>query len=190
MRFLRSFKTFPVAVLLGIPLAGACTTSAGDRRTEAEIAAAEEVNELVQEAALDTTEAEITDYTVTDYQGFNPNGIVVHFDFEKADLTPKAIGALNKIVAGMKKDPLARITIRGHADKQGPETFNEKLSAKRAKVIKSYLLRHGIEEDRLDPVFYGEREPVQDEDKVSAYKKNRRGDFHINYGPSAFGPSN
>lgn len=165
----------------------ACATSKGQDPMEA--AVAEEVNAIVEESNLDTPDAEVKDYTVTDYQSFNPNGIVVHFEFEKADLTPLARASLDKIVAGMKKDPLARITIRGHADKQGPEKYNEKLSAKRARVIKNYLTSHGIEKERLDPESFGARDPVEDANRVSAYKKNRRGDFNINYGPSAFGPA-
>jgi len=175
--------------VLAFTLLASCA-SQKTSESAAEIAAAERVNEIVQEAGIDTPiDEEVKDYTVADYKSFDPNGIVVHFEFERSDLNPTAISALNRIVDGMKKDPLARITIQGHADKQGTKSFNERLSARRAKTITTYLLKNGIEEERLNPVSYGASVPVEDTPTIKAYKKNRRGDFNINYGESAFGPA-
>ncbi len=185
-----SYSNYSILALMSFSLLASCATSGrpADEKAVAEAAAADRVNSIVQEAGIDTVD-EVKEYTVTDYQGFNPNGILVHFEFEKSELNPEAITALNKIVAGMKKDPLSRITIRGHADKQGTKDFNDRLSARRAKVIKEYLSKHGIENERLDPVSYGAAEPLEDTPTVKAYKKNRRGDFNINYGESSFGPA-
>lgn len=144
---------------------------------------------LVQEAesVLKTVDEDVIDYAIADYKSFDPSGIVVHFEFDDARLSDATIAALNKIVAGMKKDPLARVSVRGHADKQGTENYNKSLSAKRAKAIEDYLIQHGIEKDRLNPVSMGESDPVEEGNTIAVFKKNRRGDFTINYGPSAFG---
>jgi outer membrane protein OmpA-like peptidoglycan-associated protein len=144
---------------------------------------------LVQEveSAMQTADEDVVDYAIADYKSFDPSGIVVHFEFDDARLSEGTIAALNKIVAGMKKDPLARVSVRGHADKQGTENYNKSLSAKRAKAIEDYLIQHGIEKDRLNPVSMGESDPVEEGNTISVFKKNRRGDFTINYGPSAFG---
>jgi outer membrane protein OmpA-like peptidoglycan-associated protein len=144
---------------------------------------------LVQEAesVLKTADEDVIDYAIADYKSFDPSGIVVHFEFDDARLSDATIAALNKIVAGMKKDPLARVSVRGHADKQGTENYNKSLSAKRAKVIEDYLIQHGIEKDRLNPVSMGESDPVEEGNTIAVFKKKRRGDFTINYGPSAFG---
>lgn len=131
--------------------------------------------------------AGVEDYTLADHQSFDPSGILIHFEFDKAELTEEGLRALDQIIEGMKKDPFARLVIRGHTDKQGPEAYNDQLSERRSKAIKDYLINNGIDEDRLRPVPMGSREPLIDENRVSAYKKNRRGDFYINYGPSAFG---
>ncbi|HYX31652.1 MAG TPA: OmpA family protein [Oligoflexus sp.] len=130
---------------------------------------------------------DVVDYAIADYKSFDPSGIIVHFEFDDARLSEVTIAALNKIVAGMKKDPLARVSVRGHADKQGTEGYNKTLSSRRAKVIEDYLIQHGIERDRLNPVSMGESDPIEDGNTVTVFKKNRRGDFTINYGPSAFG---
>lgn len=144
---------------------------------------------LVQEAesVLKTADEDVVDYAIADYKSFDPSGIIVHFEFDDARLSEKTIEALNKIVAGMKKDPLSRVSVRGHADKQGAENYNKSLSAKRAKAIEDYLIQHGIEKDRLNPVSMGESDPVEEGNTIAVFKKNRRGDFTINYGPSAFG---
>jgi outer membrane protein OmpA-like peptidoglycan-associated protein len=144
---------------------------------------------LVKEAeqVMQTVDDDVVDYAIADYKSFDPSGIVVHFEFDDARLSAATIAALNKIVAGMKKDPLARVSVRGHADKQGTENYNKSLSAKRAKAIEDYLISQGIEKDRLNPIPMGTSDPVEEGDTVAAFKKNRRGDFTINYGPSAFG---
>lgn len=144
---------------------------------------------LVQEAesVMKTADEDVVDYAIADYKSFDPSGIIVHFEFDDARLSASTIAALDKIVAGMKKDPLARVSVRGHADKQGAENYNKSLSAKRAKAIEDYLIKHGIEKDRLNPVSMGESDPIEEGNTIAVFKKNRRGDFTINYGPSAFG---
>ncbi|HET9238606.1 MAG TPA: OmpA family protein [Oligoflexus sp.] len=144
---------------------------------------------LIQEAesAMKAADEDVVDYAIADYKSFDPSGIVVHFEFDDARLSDVTIAALDKIVAGMKKDPLARVSVRGHADKQGAENYNKSLSAKRAKAIEDYLIQHGIEKDRLNPVSMGESDPIEEGNTIAVFKKNRRGDFTINYGPSAFG---
>lgn len=136
---------------------------------------------------LKSADDDVIDYAIADYKSFDPSGIVVHFEFDDARLSEKTIDALNKIVAGMKKDPLARVSVRGHADKQGTRDYNKSLSGRRAKAIEDYLIQHGVDSDRLNPVSMGDSDPVADGDTIATFKKNRRGDFTINYGPSAFG---
>lgn len=144
---------------------------------------------LIQEAenVLQAVDEDVVDYAIADYNSFDPSGIVVHFEFDDAQLSEATKAALDKIVAGMKKDPLARVSVRGHADKQGTQDYNKSLSGRRAKAIEDYLIQHGIDKDRLNPIPMGESDPVEEGNTISVFKKNRRGDFTINYGPSAFG---
>ena len=134
------------------------------------------------------TSGEVEDFSIAkDYEAFDPAGIVVRFPFDSADLSDETIGALDRIVAGLKKDELARIFVRGHADKQGPAGYNDVLSEKRSQAIKNYLVKNGISEERLIPVHLGENEPLVAGDTVSAFRQNRRGDFNLDYGTGAFG---
>ncbi len=120
------------------------------------------------------------------YETFDPSGIVIKFEFDSDMLTPEAIAALDKIVSGLKKDALARIFVRGHADQQGPEDYNDDLSRRRSIKIFNYLTSHGIDQERLIRVHLGESEPLIDEYTVRAFRQNRRGDFSLDYGGGAF----
>lgn len=195
---------FSLKAALLVCLLPACSTtdanSPGDNLAdydlETPVSATEAVSDqqpekavLVQEAesVMKTADEDVVDYAIADYKSFDPSGIIVHFEFDDARLSDSTIAALDKIVAGMKKDPLARVSVRGHADKQGAEKYNKGLSGKRAKAIEDYLTKHGIERDRLNPISMGESDPVEEGNSIAVFKKNRRGDFNINYGPSAFG---
>ena len=135
----------------------------------------------------DSGEKPVEDFAIAkDYESFDPDGIRIKFDFDSAELTAENTAALDKIVNGLKKDPLAKIFVRGHADKQGPEAYNDYLSQKRANVIHKYLTSNGVDENRLIMVHLGESEPLVDGNNVAAYKKNRRGDFHLDYSDGAF----
>ena len=94
--------------------------------------------------------APVEDFAIAkDYESFDPSDIRIKFEFDSAELTTQNTEALLKISAGLKKDPLAKIFVRGHADKQGPEGYNDYLSKKRAKVIFNFLTEQGIDENRL-----------------------------------------
>ena len=47
-----------------------------------------------------------------------------------------------------------------HTDMVGNNEANQELSLKRAQSVVDYLIKHGIEQERLTPVGYGEEKPV------------------------------
>ena len=62
------------------------------------------------------------------------------------------------------------VEINSHTDCRGSDTYNQKLSARRAKSCVDYLLSKGVPKDRLTSKGYGESEPnfLKDEDKQAA----------------------
>lgn len=196
-------RWFGLGAWVLVSLTAACTTTDApnpevslsdddlDAPARAKVLADEQPEQavLAQEAenTLNAVDEEVVDYAIADYKSFDPSGIIVHFEFDDTRLSPSTTAALDKIVAGMKKDPLARVSVRGHADQQGTENYNKSLSSRRAKAIEDYLIKNGIDRDRLNPISMGESDPLVDGQTIAVYKKNRRGDFNVNYGPSAFG---
>ena len=191
MRQVRRGAKLATAVMLCVSLE-ACTTSSDN--------AVEETTEIMPEDEVMAADSfkgeesdeisgkkEDTDFAISEnYKSFDPSGILIHFEFDQSDLNPRAVAALDKIVAGLKADPLAKMVIRGHADKQGTVEYNNQLSERRTKTIRDYLMGKGIAEERLVSVPMGEMEPLIEGDTVKAFKQNRRGDFNLDYTHNVF----
>lgn len=85
----------------------------------------------------------------------------IHFDYNKATLTPEAQTILNRNIQLLKDNPNARIRIAGYTSAAGAEAANYELSEKRAMAVQDYLVNEGlISWDRLVTVGYGETHPA------------------------------
>ncbi len=80
----------------------------------------------------------------------------IHFDFDKATLTPVAKEILGKNIQTIKANQGMKVQIEGHACAHGPEKYNMALSERRANAVKEYLVKAGIDSDRLATIAYGE----------------------------------
>ena len=83
----------------------------------------------------------------------------VFYEFDSAELTPNSTQALDSLVDLLRENPNITIELASHCDYRGPNAYNERLSQRRAESVVRYLIEHGIEEDRLSPVGYGEGKP-------------------------------
>jgi OOP family OmpA-OmpF porin len=84
----------------------------------------------------------------------------VLFEFDKAQLRPAGQEELDKLADRIKDAQVESILAVGHADRIGPEQYNEKLSAERAEAVKQYLAQKGIEQQRVQAQGVGESQPV------------------------------
>ena len=101
------------------------------------------------------------------------------FDFDKAILKPESAPELDRIVALMKDKPSLEIEIVGHTDSAGPDSYNLKLSERRAKAVVAYLTKKGIAKGRTKAQFYGETKPIEPNETEEGREKNRRVEFKI-----------
>ena len=83
----------------------------------------------------------------------------IFYDFDKATLTPASTQALEKLVKLLKENPHVTIELSAHCDYKGNSEYNKRLSQRRAQSVVDYLIKHGIEKDRLTPVGYGKDRP-------------------------------
>lgn len=51
--------------------------------------------------------------------------------------------------------PDARLVLSGHADKRGPQAYNQPLSERRAKLAKKFLVEQGVAEDKIETQAFG-----------------------------------
>ncbi len=109
-----------------------------------------------------------------------PGNIV--FDTGKATLKE---GSGSNVVLGQLKqflDQNPQITllrVEGHTDNVGKPPDNMELSGQRALTIKKWLVAHGIKEDRVLAVGFGQTKPIADNSTDAGRAQNRRTEFHI-----------
>ena len=64
------------------------------------------------------------------------------------------------LVKLLNDNPNITIELAAHTDCIGDSLSNKTLSEKRAESVVNYLIKSGIEKERLTPVGYGENKPV------------------------------
>lgn len=84
----------------------------------------------------------------------------VFYEFGRWELTKSSETELEKLVKLLNDNPNITIELSAHTDFVGNEEFNMDLSQKRAQSCCDYLIKHGIERERLTPVGYGKTKPV------------------------------
>jgi OOP family OmpA-OmpF porin len=70
-----------------------------------------------------------------------------------------------------------RVEITGHTDAVGTDQYNIGLSERRAKAIKDYFKKQGIDPEKLEIDFKGKREPVESNKTKEGKQRNRRVHF-------------
>jgi len=88
-------------------------------------------------------------------------------------------GTLNNLVAYMNANPGLKIGVIGHADTDGEDDVNNKLSAARAEVVTNYLVSKGIAKERLVVSFKGKSETKYPGKTLEVDAANRRVSFSI-----------
>ena len=101
------------------------------------------------------------------------------FDFDKALLKPEGKATLQTLVAKLKDTDIEVIVATGHTDSTGPEAYNVKLSMRRAKAVKAFLVSKGIPEARVFVEGKGEAQPTADNHTKDGRAKNRRVDIEV-----------
>ena len=71
------------------------------------------------------------------------------------------------------------VSVEGHADERGPDNFNQKLSEDRARAVMEFLLKAGIQPERLSSIGYGSTRPLVDKKSEYALLLNRRVEFSV-----------
>lgn len=101
------------------------------------------------------------------------------FQFGSAKLLRSSEQYLDNVVGMMKAYPRMRITINGHTDNVGSEETNQTLSEKRAQSVFDYLVKHGIEPNRMTCHGYGLRYPIDTNATDAGRARNRRVEIEV-----------
>ncbi|GAB4035560.1 PA14 domain-containing protein [Spirosoma jeollabukense] len=98
----------------------------------------------------------------------------VFFVQSQYELLPASYLALDRLVKALRLHPAWEIEVSGHTDNVGDKRLNQALSEQRAKVVASYLTRHGIAEERLTIRGYGGSRPLVANTTEDQRAQNRR----------------
>ncbi|MFN7039370.1 MAG: OmpA family protein [Alphaproteobacteria bacterium] len=79
----------------------------------------------------------------------------VHFDFDKSDIVSSEEEILKKTVEAFNRLGSKKIHLSGHADDTGSDSYNDKLSLKRANRVKDYLTNSGLDKNVFEVHYYG-----------------------------------
>lgn len=81
----------------------------------------------------------------------------------------------------MEEHPGLQLRVEGHTDSRGAEVYNQRLSEDRAKAVKQYLVKAGINGTRITAIGYGESRPIASNDTSDGQNRNRRVELKISY---------
>jgi len=104
-------------------------------------------------------------------------GEVIHFDFDRADLSQESRERLLALAEVLRRHPALSIRIEGNCDERGSEEFNLQLGEQRATAAKRYLANLGIAPERVALISYGKDRPAQPDHTPQAWAENRRDDI-------------
>jgi outer membrane protein OmpA-like peptidoglycan-associated protein len=110
----------------------------------------------------------------------------VLFDFDKADVLPKAEDTLSKAAAIIKQRAKGTVMIAGHTDSKGGEAYNMALSERRASSVRDWFrTKGGLGSMQFDAKGFGAKQPVapnqkpDGSDDPEGRQKNRRVEITI-----------
>lgn len=102
-------------------------------------------------------------------------GIV--FKSGSARIDPKSEETLQRALATLRDNPEISVEIRGYTDNVGSTARNKKLSMERAKEVRWWLLKRGIEGPRMVANGYGPENPIASNKTAAGRQQNRRIEF-------------
>lgn len=100
---------------------------------------------------------------------------VVFFDTNSSKLTQEATITLkDKVLPFATDSKTKRVVIEAHCDERGSKSYNQRLSEKRAKAVKEFLVQNGVKSAKIKTKGYGESKPAVLGNNEEAWAKNRR----------------
>lgn len=84
----------------------------------------------------------------------------IYFDLDKSAIRPDAAAELAKLVKLMQDNPTWKVEISSHTDSRASNSYNMKLSQRRAEAVVAYLISKGVDRQRLTSKGYGESQLV------------------------------
>ncbi len=131
-----------------------------------------------QIAAINTENQNNNNQQIQQGDGSIPEITSVFYDFDKASTTAYNEN-LDKLARWMISNPGAIVEISGNTDNQGSDSYNKKLSTRRANFVKKQLTGKGVNGQAIKIKGLGESQPVSLNINPASRRFNRRVDFKL-----------
>ncbi len=103
------------------------------------------------------------------------DGSGIYFDTNKFNINSASRTTLDKLTVILKEYPDTNILVVGHTDSVGSEEYNMELSKNRAYSVTNFLINNeGLPSSRLSTNWFGEQQPLHDNETTAGRAKNRR----------------
>ena len=133
-----------------------------------------EVNEEIFEAPL------VIDFEIKPIEkGKSVELRDINYATASYQIDKKSLLVLDEFIIFLNDNPNLKIEIRGHTDNIGSMQTNITLSNNRAKAVYDYLIKHGVNPNRLQHKGYGPNLPIATNETEAGRAKNRRTEFYI-----------
>jgi peptidoglycan-associated lipoprotein len=109
----------------------------------------------------------------------------VFFSTDSSELSPQAHATLDKQAQWLNQYSQYTFIVEGHADERGTREYNLALGARRAQVVRDYLVSRGVAANRMSTISYGKERPVATCDDISCWSQNRRAVTALRTGTSS-----
>jgi len=103
----------------------------------------------------------------------------IYFDFNSVELKPESMNIIDEFYQFLQTNPTMRVSIQGHTDNIGNKEDNLLLSQNRARAVYEYLIKLGININRIAYKGFGESKPIDTNTTEEGRALNRRTEFVI-----------
>lgn len=108
----------------------------------------------------------------------------IYYDYDKWDIRPDAAIELDKVARLFIDNPELSFELSSHTDSRATDVYNLVLSEARANSAVDYLIRKGVDQERITARGYGEQRPVNRcvnnvECSEEEHQQNRRTEFKV-----------
>jgi len=105
--------------------------------------------------------------------------IIIYFDKQKSNLDLNAKIKLDVLHKQLSNLDYSRLIIFGHSDSLGTDEYNKLVSLDRANSVKAYLIKNGIEEQKIECRALADSLPIASNKTIQGQTLNRRVTFKL-----------